>query len=70
MQTERSMTIDEGSYANYVYDTQRAELAIVDPSSKDYDQQVVVPGSLLARRGEILSMFVQRRFELGDALPA
>ena len=53
MQTERSMTIDEGSYANFVSDTQRAELAIVDPSNKDYDDHVVIPGSLLAQRGDI-----------------
>ena len=53
MQTERRMTIDEGSYANYVYDTQNAELAIVDTSHPDHNEHVVIPASMLANRGKI-----------------
>ncbi len=49
---EGNMTIDEGSYANYTEDIRQAELAVIDASSPDYDQVVVIPESILVDYGD------------------
>src|SRR4051812_15735365 len=53
MQVESQMPIDVGSYAHYTQDIYNAELAIVDPSPADHNDQIVIPASLLASRGSI-----------------
>jgi ABC-type transport system involved in cytochrome c biogenesis permease subunit len=50
---EGRMTILEGGSCNYVEHHQKVELAVVDPSARDVDDVVVVPGSLLRRGGLI-----------------
>jgi len=45
---EWQMPIDEGHSTNYAHDIRVVELAIVDPSSADHDDVVVVPQSVLA----------------------
>ena len=46
---EGTMTIDEGSSANFIEDIRHAELAVIDPSHPDHEQVVVIPGSVLTR---------------------
>ncbi|HID20949.1 MAG TPA: hypothetical protein EYP14_00915, partial [Planctomycetaceae bacterium] len=46
---EAQMLIQEGQTVNYATDIRSLELAIVDPSPRDYDDVVVVPESILLR---------------------
>ena len=46
-QVEQRMSIAEGSYADYAFDTRHSELALVDHSDPDADAVTVVPASLL-----------------------
>ena len=48
---EGQMTIEEGKTVNYTVDGRALELAIVDSSPSEYDDVVVVPGSILADAG-------------------
>jgi hypothetical protein len=50
---EGTMTIFEGQSINYVEDTRKAELAIIDASDPAVDDVVVVPESALRRGGEV-----------------
>jgi ABC-type transport system involved in cytochrome c biogenesis permease subunit len=46
-QVEQRMKIDEGSSANYAFDTRNYELALIDTSDPAVDRVTVVPASLL-----------------------
>ena len=53
LQVESQMPIDVGSYSHYTQDIREAELAIVDTSPADHNEQIVIPASMLASRGSI-----------------
>jgi ABC-type transport system involved in cytochrome c biogenesis permease subunit len=44
---EEQMVIVEGETANFTRESNKVELAIIDPTPEDHDDVVVVPGSLL-----------------------
>jgi hypothetical protein len=55
---EGMMAIDEGSSSNVVVQNRYAELAVTSPSADDpahYDDEVVVPGSMLWKAGAVVS---------------
>lgn len=76
---EANMTIDEGSWSNYVEDARACELAIVDPSDPQHDEHTTVSEALLRAGGlirhEVLPFDVRvekwfansRMIETGDA---
>ncbi|MGE5611725.1 MAG: ResB protein required for cytochrome C biosynthesis, partial [Bacillota bacterium] len=53
MAIESTMTLDEGSYANYTQDAREVELAVVDPSNANYDDVVAIPQSMLQKEETI-----------------
>jgi hypothetical protein len=52
--TESFMEITEGASANFIYDSHKVELAVIDPSNPKTDDVLVVPGSWL-RKGAPIS---------------
>lgn len=54
---EGNMSIDEGSYSNFIEDTRRAELAFVRTSASDAktDDVIVVPEHMMRRNGATVS---------------
>lgn len=50
---EGHMTINEGQTVNFVEDSRRAELAIIDPSDPEFDDVVVIPDTRLRRESRI-----------------
>ncbi len=50
---ESQMQLREGETKNYAEDIRATEFAIVDPSDKDTDKVVVVPGDVLARETKV-----------------
>lgn len=50
---ESQMVLDEGAAKSYSEDTRSVELAVIDPSPADHDVVATIPGSRLARGGEI-----------------
>jgi ABC-type transport system involved in cytochrome c biogenesis permease subunit len=82
---EGNMTIEENGSSNYLEHRNATELAIIDPSAKDVDDVVVVPGSMLRRGGRVtdaalpfdvevqqymVNSAIQRQIPLGTANPA
>ena len=51
--TEGQMRIEAGEYVNFTYDSRSVEFAIIDREHPEFDDTVVVPGSILARVGSI-----------------
>jgi hypothetical protein len=51
-QVEGRMTIQEGTAQNYTEDYHKYELAVVDQSDPKQDKVVVIPGSILMKRGD------------------
>ncbi|MDD5303116.1 MAG: cytochrome c biogenesis protein ResB [Elusimicrobia bacterium] len=53
MQVESNMAIEEGQTKSYSEDYRRMEVAVVDETDKEYDDEVGIPDSLLKSRSEI-----------------
>jgi hypothetical protein len=51
---EWHMIIDEDHSANYAEDQRSTELAIIDPSDPEEDKVVVVPATLLKKKGNVI----------------
>ena len=51
---EGTMSIDEGSYAQYTEDSHQVELAIIDTSNPDHDMVVVVPASIITSNNAVI----------------
>jgi len=69
MQRERQMQIDEGSYANFVQDTRTVELAVVDNTAADHNEHVVIPASLLAKKGTVKDTRLPFEITVDDFFP-
>jgi hypothetical protein len=52
-QTESTMRMEQGETKNYSDDSRHNELAIVDTTSPDRDDVVVIPQEMVAKKGEI-----------------
>src|SRR5205085_4190646 len=48
LQKENLVILDEGDTANFVQDTRNPELAIIDSSPADYNEETVIPAARLA----------------------
>lgn len=53
LQEDYSLRLDEGQTKNYSESFRDQELAITDTTNPDYDDVVVIPDNVLAKRGEV-----------------